>query len=69
MLVLNRKCNEQIVIGEGESQVVVTVAKVFGNRVTLGFAANRAIPIRRSELPPRDGQPGSDGGDEGRDAA
>lgn len=44
MLVLTRKTDERIVIGEG---VEVVVLSVQGNRVTLGIAAPREMSIRR----------------------
>ena len=53
MLCLTRGLNEQIVIGDGPTAVVVTVVAIRGNKVRLGCAANRAIPIRRAELRPR----------------
>jgi carbon storage regulator len=48
MLVLSRKVEEKIVIGEG---VTVTVLLVKGQRVLLGIDAPKSIPIRREELP------------------
>lgn len=44
MLVLTRKINERIVIGDG---VEVVVLSVRGNRVTLGIAAPAEMSIRR----------------------
>jgi len=44
MLVLTRKINERIVIGDG---VEVVVLSVRGNRVTLGIAAPTEMSIRR----------------------
>jgi carbon storage regulator len=44
MLVLTRKINERIVIGDG---VEVVVLAVRGNRVTLGLAAPLETSIRR----------------------
>lgn len=44
MLVLTRKINERIVIGDG---VEVVVLSVRGNRVTLGIAAPVETSIRR----------------------
>jgi carbon storage regulator len=48
MLVLTRKNNEQIVIGE---EVTVTILEIRGNTVKLGLTAPRDVPIRRGELP------------------
>ncbi|HTN02648.1 carbon storage regulator [Planctellipticum variicoloris] len=44
MLVLTRKINERIVIGDG---IEVVVLSVRGNRVTLGIAAPLETSIRR----------------------
>ena len=43
MLVLSRKCGEQIVIGDG---IAVAVVAVRGGRVTLGVTAPPEVPIR-----------------------
>ena len=47
MLVLTRKKNEQIVIGEN---IVVTVVDVRPDRVRLGFSAPREVSIHRREI-------------------
>lgn len=47
MLVLSRKINERIVIGDG---IEVTVLKVTGGRVKLGISADAFISIRRGEV-------------------
>jgi carbon storage regulator len=47
MLVLNRKLNESIIIGDG---VRVTVVEVMGNRVRLGIVADKSIPVDRDEI-------------------
>jgi carbon storage regulator len=47
MLVLTRKTNEQIMIGE---DVRVVVLGVQGNRVRLGFIAPGDVTIQRAEL-------------------
>lgn len=48
MLVLSRRVQQRIVIGEG---IEITVLHVSGNRVRLGIECDRDIPIRRRELP------------------
>ncbi len=53
MLVLSRKQNEQIQIGEG---VTVTVLGVKGNVVKIGIEAPRSVRILRAELPHWDEQ-------------
>ena len=45
MLVLSFGLNEKAVIGDRD--VVVTIVSVRGNRVRLGFEADRSIPIHR----------------------
>jgi carbon storage regulator len=47
MLVLTRKLDESIVIGE---HITVTILKVHGDRVRLGIEAPKEIPIKREEL-------------------
>jgi carbon storage regulator len=47
MLVLNRKLDERIVIGES---IVVTVISVGRGRVRLGIEAPSHIPVLRHEL-------------------
>lgn len=46
MLVLKRKANEGILVGD----VLVQVLKVTGNTVSIGIQAAPQIPILRSEL-------------------
>jgi carbon storage regulator len=48
MLVLTRKINQQITIGE----VVVTVLSMERGRIRLGIEAPVDVPIRRNELSP-----------------
>lgn len=47
MLVLSRKRNEKIVIGDG---ITVTVLDVRGDQVQLGIDAPREIPVHRYEV-------------------
>lgn len=47
MLVLSRKENEQIVIGDN---ITLTISKVCGNRVRIAIDAPKDIGIRRGEL-------------------
>jgi len=57
MLVLSRKVQQQIVIGE---DIRITILKVDASRVQLGFEAPRSIDIRRDELPLRHASPPND---------
>ncbi len=47
MLVLTRKSNESIVLGEN---IEVTVLNINGNQVSLGFKAPKDVPIYRKEI-------------------
>jgi carbon storage regulator CsrA len=47
MLVLSRKIGEKIVINKN---VIITVVKLDGNKVRLGFEAPKEIAVLRSEL-------------------
>lgn len=61
MLVLSRKLNEEIRIGEN---IVVRVIGIKGNQVRLGIVAPADVPIVREELlakvPPPSRQPRSE---------
>jgi len=50
MLVLARKSQEEVVIGEGETQVSIRVLDIKGNTVRLGFDADRSVVINRKEV-------------------
>jgi carbon storage regulator len=47
MLVLTRKTNESIVIGD---DIVVTVVEIRGDKVRLGFAAPKEVTVHRREV-------------------
>ena len=47
MLVLSRKKNESIVIN---SDIVVTVIEVRGDKVRLGIVAPKDVPVHREEV-------------------
>jgi len=51
MLVLSRKANQKIRLGE---RIVVTVVRVSGDRVRLGIEAPRDLRVLRDELPVSD---------------
>lgn len=50
MLVLSRKKNEQIVIGEGPNAVTVVVVEIRGDKVRLGVEAPKETPVHRREV-------------------
>ena len=50
MLVLSRKTNESIVIGEN---IVVTVVEVRRDKVRLGIEAPKEVPVHRQEVQER----------------
>ncbi len=56
MLVLSRKTGQQIHISD---DVVITITKIAGNRVTVGIKAPREVSIRRGELVVCDDEPES----------
>lgn len=51
MLVLSRKSQQEIVIGDS---IRITVLQVKGNTVRLGIVAPREMHVRRGELQPRE---------------
>lgn len=50
MLVLTRKTEEKITIGQGDNKVVVTILKIQGDKVSIGIEADKQTPIFRNEL-------------------
>ena len=59
MLVLTRKVQESVIVGEvggPHNRLKVTVLAVHGKRVKLGFELNSAITIQRWELWKGNGQ-------------
>jgi carbon storage regulator len=49
MLVLSRKENEELVIGD---KIVVRIIRIAGGRVQLGIEAPSEVSIRRAEIAP-----------------
>jgi len=50
MLVLSRKLNEDIIIGEGAKKVTVRVVEIASDKVRLGFIAPDGVTIMRTEI-------------------
>ena len=50
MLILTRRVQETIVIGEGPAAIRVTVLGVVGNQVRVGVDAPRSINVHREEV-------------------
>lgn len=47
MLILSRKINEKVVIGDG---VVVSIVEIRGDQVKLGIEAPRSVKVFRQEV-------------------
>lgn len=47
MLVLSRKCEESIEIGD---DIVITVVGIHGDKVRLGITAPADVPVHREEI-------------------
>jgi len=50
MLVLSRKVQEVICLGEGDDLIKITVVRLNSENVRLGIEAKKHIPIVREEL-------------------
>lgn len=50
MLVLSRKVDEQLLIGD---DIVITINRISGNRVVIGIEAPQDVRILRGELAPK----------------
>jgi carbon storage regulator CsrA len=54
MLVLSRKQNQEIIIGDN---IKITILKTKGNTVRIGIEAPRDVSVRRGELPKKSDAP------------
>lgn len=50
MLVLSRKRDERIVIGEGYDAIVICIAEIDGDKVRIGIDAPKSVPVNRQEV-------------------
>ena len=50
MLVVSRKLNERIVIGEGDETIALVVIDIKGDRVRLGIDAPPSVSVHRQEV-------------------
>lgn len=50
MLVLTRKVDECIIVGEGPLAVMIKIIDVRGDKVRVGIEADSSIPIHRKEI-------------------
>ena len=50
MLVLSRKHNEEVVVGDGDQAISVMVVEIRGDKVRLGFTGPRGIAVHRREV-------------------
>lgn len=50
MLVLSRRRDERIIIGDGYDAIVICVAEIDGDKVRLGIDAPKSVPVNRQEV-------------------
>ncbi len=50
MLVLTRKKEEKIIIGDGITIITITVVAINGDKVRIGIEAPKEIPVHRREV-------------------
>jgi carbon storage regulator len=50
MLALTRKLGQRIIIGDGESKIIIYVAGIQGDKVHLGIGAPKEVPVHREEV-------------------
>ena len=50
MLVLSRKKDERIVIGEGPDRIEIMVIEIRGDKTRLGITAPRSVTVHRHEV-------------------
>jgi len=50
MLVLSRKLDQSIVIGDGEDAIKITVIDIRGDKIKLGISARPEVAVHREEI-------------------
>lgn len=50
MLVLSRRRDERIIIGDGYDAIVICVAEIDGDKVRIGIDAPKSVPVNRQEV-------------------
>jgi carbon storage regulator len=50
MLVLSRHKDQEVVITVGDQQIVATVVEIRGDKVRIGFKADKSVTIHRREV-------------------
>jgi carbon storage regulator len=50
MLIITRKVNEGIIIGEGENRITILLNDIRGRRASIGIEAPKEIRIYREEI-------------------
>ena len=50
MLILTRKKNERVMIGDGDDLITIMVIDIRGDKVRLGITAPREVEVHREEV-------------------
>lgn len=50
MLILSRKRDEAIVVGDGKDKVTIVVVDIRGDKVRIGIQADQNTPVHRQEV-------------------
>lgn len=50
MLILSRKRDEAIVVGDGKDKVTIVVVDIRGDKVRIGIQAHEETPVHRQEV-------------------
>ena len=50
MLVLSRRTDQEIVIGEPGNEVVIRLVEIRGDKIRIGIVADKSVPVHRREV-------------------